>query len=532
MGKKISSVSKYTLIIITFFAFQSSAQISPGDLTNAHSNLEGISNCTKCHELGEQVNNSKCLDCHSEIKSLINSGSGYHASSDVKGKNCWSCHSEHHGRNFRIVNFNPNNFNHDKTGFNLTGKHKATDCKDCHKSEFIFSSELKKRKDTYLGLNPYCYSCHEDVHQKTLSDNCSTCHSTDAFKPAVKFDHSTADYKLTGAHQKVECISCHKIEKRNGKDFKVFKNIPHENCNSCHTDVHKGSFGQNCSSCHQTTSFHQINQSAFNHDKTKFPLVGKHKNVGCNNCHKNPTGYKMKFSLCTDCHTDFHKAQFVVDNLTQNCADCHSEYGFRPSSFSLERHNNSKFQITGAHLATPCESCHYQQNIWHFKGIGIACINCHENIHKNELKVEFLPDNNCSFCHETSSWNTISFDHNRTKFPLEGKHSSTSCGTCHRKESSEKTEIIFDSINNECQSCHRDVHFNQFDVEGISNCSRCHNFENWKPEKFDHNKTEFSLEGAHSKVECSKCHPQLEKNGETFIQFKLEDFKCATCHKK
>jgi hypothetical protein len=491
-----------------------------------------MSNCTKCHEIGEKVLNSKCLDCHTEIKSSINSGSGYHSSNEVKNKDCSGCHSEHHGRNFRIVNFNPDQFDHNKAGFKLTGKHSKVDCKKCHKAEFISDSNLKKRKNTYLGLNQYCFSCHEDVHQKTLGDDCSKCHNNDAFKPAAKFDHSTAAYKLTGAHQKVECVDCHKIETKNGKQFQAFKNIPFQNCNSCHKDVHKGSFGVNCASCHQTTSFHQINQSAFNHDKTNFPLVGKHKSVSCNNCHKNPTGYKMKFSLCTDCHIDYHKAQFVVNDQVQNCSECHSEYGFRPSSFSMEMHNKTKFQITGAHLATPCEYCHYQQKNWTFKGTGIACINCHENIHKNELKVEFLPDNNCSFCHETESWNTISFDHKKTNFPLFGKHSSISCGSCHRKTENENTTIIFSSIKKECESCHKDVHFRQFQVEGISDCSRCHAFENWKPEKFDHSKTEFNLDGAHKNIPCVKCHPQTEVNGNTFIKFKLEDFKCADCHKK
>ncbi len=30
-------------------------QISPGDLSNAHKDLEGMSNCTKCHVLGDKV---------------------------------------------------------------------------------------------------------------------------------------------------------------------------------------------------------------------------------------------------------------------------------------------------------------------------------------------------------------------------------------------------------------------------------------------------------------------------------------------
>ena len=512
--------------------FKTSAQISPGDLTSFHAKLEGISNCTKCHEIGEKVLNSKCLDCHIEIRSSINAGTGFHSSSDVKNKNCSSCHSEHHGRNFRIVNFNPDGFDHNKTGFKLTGKHSQADCNKCHKSEFITDSDLKKRKNTYLGLNKYCFSCHKDVHQKTLGDDCSKCHNTEAFKPAVKFDHSTASYKLTGAHQQVECIGCHKVENRDGKKYQAFKGISFQNCNSCHKDVHNGSFGANCASCHQTTSFHQINKSAFDHNKTNFPLIGKHKTVSCNNCHKNPTGYKMKFNLCTDCHLDYHKAQFVVNEKTQNCSDCHTEFGFRPSSFSLEMHNKTQFQINGAHLATPCESCHYQQKNWIFKGIGIACIGCHENIHKNELKVEFFPENKCNFCHQTESWNTITFDHKKTDFPLLGKHSSLPCGSCHRKSENEVTKIIFSSVKKECESCHKDIHFGQFQVEGTSDCSRCHEFENWKPEKFDHNKTKFKLDGAHKNIACAKCHPQIEVNGNTFIKFKLEDFSCAACHKK
>ena len=113
------------------------AQISPGDLTEAHKDLEGMSNCTKCHELGEEVKNDKCLDCHSEIRTALQSSSGYHSSSEVKSKKCFQCHSEHHGRNFEIIHFDKNSFNHSATGFSLTGKHSEAECDDCHKKDFI-----------------------------------------------------------------------------------------------------------------------------------------------------------------------------------------------------------------------------------------------------------------------------------------------------------------------------------------------------------------------------------------------------------
>jgi hypothetical protein len=186
----------------------------------------------------------------------------------------------------------------------------------------------------------------------------------------------------------------------------------------------------------------------------------------------------------------------------------------------------------GGHLATPCESCHYKQRDWIFIGTSVACIECHKNIHENELKPEFLTDNNCEICHQTENWHTITFDHNKTDFPLLGKHSSVSCGSCHTKEENGAKSIIFTSQKKDCESCHKDAHFGQFRVDGISDCGRCHAYENWKPERFDHNKTEFSLEGAHEKVECAKCHPRITQNGNTFVKFKLEEFKCATCHKK
>ena len=332
------------------------SQISPGPLTDAHAYLEGLSNCTKCHELGEQVNSSRCLDCHKEIKLLIKANSGYHSSQDVRNKDCWSCHSEHSGRKFRIINFDPKSFDHDKAGFKLTDKHAKAECKDCHQSKFISDSDLKKRSGTYLGLNQYCYSCHEDYHQKTLDDNCSNCHDTKAFRPAAKFNHDNSKFKLTGAHIKKDCISCHPKVKKNSKETQKFKGIAFSNCNSCHRDVHEGKFGDNCKSCHSTVNFKTINQSAFDHSKTNYPLLGKHKFLSCSSCHDSEKNKKPAYQNCTDCHKDYHNSQFISEDKIEDCANCHSVYGFRPSTFTIEKHNNAKFKLTGAHLATLCES--------------------------------------------------------------------------------------------------------------------------------------------------------------------------------
>ncbi len=134
-------------------------QISPGDLAEPHAHLEGMSNCTKCHILGEKVSNEKCLECHDLLNSRVSQGKGYHASEEVKGKECTVCHSDHHGRKFEMIRFDKDKFDHTLTGYRLEGKHAETACKDCHKPDNIQNPEARKKKYTYLGLDQACLSC-------------------------------------------------------------------------------------------------------------------------------------------------------------------------------------------------------------------------------------------------------------------------------------------------------------------------------------------------------------------------------------
>ena len=209
----------YITLLSTIFLSKLQAQLSPGDLASAHAHLEGVSNCTQCHVLGEKVSDNKCLDCHKEIKTRVDRQSGYHSSSEVKGKDCATCHSEHHGRKFDMIRFDEDNFKHQLTDYELTGAHKKIDCRKCHISDFIEDRDLKKRSETYLGLDQECISCHTDYHQKTLTNDCASCHSTDAFSPAGNFNHDKTDFSILGKHKEVECIECHQRKLDKGKIF-------------------------------------------------------------------------------------------------------------------------------------------------------------------------------------------------------------------------------------------------------------------------------------------------------------------------
>ncbi len=529
----------FLLLIFTVAWLPLLGQISPGELSKVHSNLEGMSNCTKCHVLGEKVSNQKCLECHSEVKARVEAGKGYHSSSEVKGKECVACHSDHHGVNFQIIRFAKEKFSHTLTGWPLTGAHAKKTCVDCHKASNITDAKIRRKNFTYMGLGTACLSCHKDYHQQTLGQDCAGCHGDQAFKPAAKFDHGKAKFRLAGRHQQVVCVSCHPVTTRNNAKFQEFKGVKYDNCSSCHTDVHAGKFGADCAKCHSEISFKTIRGTGnFDHAKTAFPLEGKHSQVACADCHKGRFGGTMKYGRCTDCHTDYHRGALVRDGIAPDCRECHTIQGFKAFNYSTEKHNLGKFPLKGAHLATPCIACHLKDpkpgdTAWRLTGMGHGCSDCHTNPHAGIMSSNFTDNNGCTLCHIEERWGLVNFDHSRTTFQMEGKHTGVNCRACHyRKDNAGATLQQFKGLSSQCSACHADNHEGQFSNEGATDCSRCHVTSGFRPApKFDHAKTRFPLDGKHIKVACTGCHKPATGNGRTYIVYKIKAFKCEDCHR-
>ncbi|MEZ4794813.1 MAG: hypothetical protein R2773_04950 [Flavobacteriaceae bacterium] len=573
-----------------------------------------MTNCTKCHIIGEKVSNEKCLDCHKEIKNLMTQKQGFHSNSSVKNKDCFACHSEHHGRKFDMVHFDEKSFNHDLAGYPLEGKHLQVDCKACHKPDFITNPDLKKRKNTFLGLNTQCLSCHDDFHQKTLSNDCLSCHDMNGFTPVTKFNHDLTDFALKGKHATVDCKECHKMTTRNGKKFQEFGGIAFNDCNNCHQDAHnnqfkgsscnqchtessfntfigkgtfnhnttgfqlkgshrnidcftchakthnpltvfqdllkteetncmachedfhEGKYGNDCAKCHNETSFLALNNmDFFDHSVTDYPLTGKHLGVDCRKCHIERFSTPIDFSACQNCHDDYHQGDFAENGISPDCVTCHSlEKGFDYTLYTLADHQKSKFPLEGAHVATPCFACHISEDSsqWRFGDRGTRCIDCHTDFHEGYLDKKYYASNSCESCHNSDSWASVSFDHNKTQWPLTGRHQNTSCSACHFKFSENSTLISqkFSNLESACASCHENVHGDQFAVDGITDCNRCHVTDSWFPKKFDHNQTRFPLEGKHAVIDCKACHELTNTLGEVTVVYRLNKLECIDCH--
>lgn len=517
------------LIIFILICLNMSGQLSPGDLASPHSHLEGISNCTQCHVLGNKISGEKCLACHSEIKERTSLNKGYHSSPEVKGKDCTSCHSDHHGKNFQMIRFDISKFDHKLTGYNLSGPHSKKQCVDCHNQKFITDKKVSSKKFTYMGVGNTCLTCHADYHQKTLSSECLTCHNSESFKPATKFSHDNTNFRLVGKHMNVDCIGCHKVATIAGKKFQDFRSEK-QSCSDCHKDPHQNKFGQNCSQCHSETSFAVINGvKGFDHNKTDYKLVDKHLTVNCKSCHKTKFTDPLKFNSCTDCHKDYHNGQLKNNGNLTDCSKCHSVKGFKQFSFTIAQHNQGKFVLEGAHLAIPCTDCHKKSAGWSFRGIGINCKECHKDIHQNSIEPKYYPDQNCRVCHNVNNWHDLTFDHSLTDFKLTGAHKDKNCISCH-KASAADSKLTFKGLSKNCSTCHTDKHFKQFEINGITDCSSCHGTQNWKASAFDHNKTKFPLDGKHIKVECAKCHKPQKDGANFYVRYKLKVFTCESCH--
>jgi Zn finger protein HypA/HybF involved in hydrogenase expression len=91
--------------------------------------------------------------------------------------------------------------------------------------------------------------------------------------------------------------------------------------------------------------------------------------------------------------------------------------------------------------------------------------------------------------------------------------------------------VDFKAAPTQCEDCHEDVHGKQFAKADVTKCADCHNAMKWKPSLFDHEKTAFSLKGAHERVRCADCHKLTKVVADkTVLFYKPTPKECAACH--
>jgi hypothetical protein len=510
----------------------------------------------------------RCLECHREIAWLDEQKRGYHAS--VQGQACATCHPDHAGQDFALISWpdgSPERFDHSRAGWELTGRHAAAKCADCHTAKFRHAESATRSPRQgpdwgWVGLDRTCTSCHADAHHGALGAVCTTCHDTEHWKPAPRFSHATTRYPLTGAHLTVACDACHQAPRLHprrdaaGALVSVFKPVPHAECSACHTDPHGGRLGATCSSCHVTTSFTTVNRAGFDHARTRFPLLGRHASVSCERCHDFSPGGKVirdrPFAACTDCHADAHAGGATVAGRAADCAGCHSVDGWRPATFTVAQHQATRFPLAGRHASVPCADCHVKNppgvaaaalgssGVWLRPAMG-TCRTCHADAHGGQLAAR-ADSGACESCHTVAGWapSTVTLAaHARYRFALDGAHAAVPCVACHRGMTqtvapSPVTRLTFEAPAGGCAGCHTNPHGAQFAARADRGaCEGCHDTRAFRPAaRFDHARdAAFSLKGAHQAVPCDRCHRTArDAQGHAIVVYRPVPTNCEACH--
>jgi hypothetical protein len=475
-------------------------------LSGAHATI--ANDCASCHN-GDYTNTpTTCVGCHQGDYDQTTNPSHTELSFST---DCIMCHSE----NAWI----PATFDHDGQYFPIySGSHEGewSACIDCHTTPGNFAEYTC----ITCHANPETAEQHSGVAGYTYNSvACLACHPTGEADGA--FDHNSTMFPLTGAHNAVDCFSCH----TNG-----FEGTPTD-CQACHTqDFNQAvnpnhaalGFSMECATCH-TTEPGWSPATLDNHNEY-YVLSGAHAAIAnqCASCHNGD--YTNTPNTCAGCHQqDFNQTtdpNHLALQFSTDCATCHSESAWVPSTFD---HDNQYFPIySGEHEGEwdQCIDCHTTPGNYAI----FTCLTCHSNPETNEehngVNGYLYNSTACLACHPTGS-EAVNFDHNMTAFPLTGGHTTANCTECHAGG--------FEGVSMDCFSCHQ-AEFNQsanpnHSALGLStDCISCHTTEpGWSPANFANHNEYYVLSGAHATLanQCVACH-----NGD----YTNTPNTCSGCH--
>ena len=336
-------------------------------------------------------------------------------------------------------------------------------------------------------------------------------------------------------HEKVQCTQCHVKP--------VFTDVG-KNCEDCHSDIHQRKMGTNCAQCHTVQGWNIAVQQLRDH-QNRFPLLGAHAAVQCEDCHKGAAvgQYQGLSTACISCHqTDWNLTQtlgggvpnHISASFPQTCETCHNFDSWLGANVNHAA-PPINFPLTNGHANVPCANCHIGGNF----NLQIAATDCgNSQCHlttwqqtanpKHSAAPNVFPVATCSNCHNTISWNTANFDHGTTGFPLANSHQMapagkvSACTDCHINNNYNLQIGPTDCGNSQChlntnygggwQGTTNPVHSTAGPLFAAANCSSCHNTVSFLNATFDHSTTGFPLTNSHQlapagKVNaCTDCH--------------------------
>ncbi|MFT3706233.1 MAG: cytochrome C [Archangium sp.] len=208
-----------------------------------------------------------------------------------------------------------------------------------------------------------------------------------------------------------------------------------------------------CASCHVTASWTDVR---FNHERTGFPLTGKHARASCKSCHV--TDFQAPLpQACLGCHRDVHAGE-----LGARCESCHVTADWR-SRFDADAHRFTNFPLLGPHGGLPCVECHAEARERRLTRSTVDCASCHQSAlsrtvtsalnHLDPANPELTQS--CGQCHSPLNFTPARYVAHEQCFPiLSGPHAALPCTSCHELPTRRAMKACSTRTANRCVSCH------------------------------------------------------------------------------
>ncbi len=216
---------------------------SPGDLSAAHSRLEG--DCGACHTTVTGASRTKCIACHATEERLLTWPElKFHASV----RDCRACHREHLGASVLSTQMDHVALAEMGLGLLASGESEVGRSVAQHLSSWIAESPVGRDGRRASRVAPAeavlrCATCHakSDAHRGMFGSNCGACHGTSGWViPEYRHPSSAS----------TDCAQCHRAP--------PCHHTPHFTRVCMPVAGKPNAEVRDCHSCHQVTAWNQI----------------------------------------------------------------------------------------------------------------------------------------------------------------------------------------------------------------------------------------------------------------------------------